>query len=85
MAIQTAQAVIERSFALNVTPARVLASSEGGVFIAYVNRDHMANIEIFNTGHIFAATTHRNSVNVWSVSTEDIDAAIERIRDHFKT
>ena len=83
LAILTAEEILRRSFALGVTPVRVLASAEGGVFIAYLQRNHMANIEVFNTGETFAAT-HRDGVNVWPVSAEDtadVDAALERIRE----
>ena len=79
--IETAKAILERSFALGLVPERILSSGEGGVFIAYARGTRMANIEIFNEGPAFAAT-HSGGISVWPIATEDrreIDAAIGRI------
>ncbi len=78
-----AQAILSRSHELNVLPARIVASAEGGVFLAFARAGRMANIEVFNEGVTYAAAPEGDAVMVWPVSPDDpadIDAAIARIR-----
>jgi hypothetical protein len=59
LAVETTKRLLDRSFSLNLLPERVLASAEGGVFLAYARGVQIANLEIFNNGLVFAAS-HRD-------------------------
>lgn len=64
-------------------PTRVVASSEGGIGICFVQGDKYADLECFNTGEIVAVSYRgMEEPHVWEVpiQTENITEAIDRIR-----
>ena len=67
-------------------PARLLPSSEGGIAISFVRGTFRAEIEVYNTGEIVAATyTPQDLPSVWELESSDaaIRTTIEQIRVHF--
>jgi hypothetical protein len=68
-----------------LAPARVLPSAEGGIAISFVAGDRRAEIEVYNTGEVVAATySSRGEPAVWELrDTEDaLKTAIASIRVH---
>lgn len=68
----------------NLPPTRVMASAEGGIGISFVEGESRAEIEVFNTGEVVAATyTSQSEPVVWEIGQgQSLEAAIERIRVH---
>ncbi len=69
----------------SLPPARLMASSEGGIAISFVEGDNRAEIEIYNTGEVAAATYSVHSEPVaWELSNTDsaLTHAITQIRVH---
>lgn len=57
-------------------PTRLMPSSEGGIAISFVEGDNRAEIEIYNTGQVAAATYSAHSEAVaWELS--DTDSALK--------
>lgn len=68
----------------NLAPKRLLPSAEGGVGISFVEGDNRAELEIFNSGEVVAATyTSQSEPVVWEIGTDQsLAVAIARIRVH---
>jgi hypothetical protein len=86
LSIDAARTVLARGFDLGLIASAILASAEGGVFVAFDGTgDRRANIECFNNGTAYAATVVGDSVSVFPVSTIDqtrLDSALQRISEH---
>jgi hypothetical protein len=82
----TAARILSLLVLLSLAPTRIVASSEGGVGICFVNEDRYADFECFNTGEILAVR-YRGTGEPYArdVSPEDeaIKTSIEQIRAHF--
>lgn len=66
-------------------PTRLLPSSEGGIAISFVEGDRRAEIEIYNSGEVAAATYSANSEPVvWELCNLDsaLKNSITEIRVH---
>lgn len=61
-AIQTAKGVLIQISEATASPARVVASAEGGVAICFVCGDKYADIECLNSGEILGVTTNRRDL-----------------------
>ena len=68
---------------LNLIPARIVPSSEGGVAIVLVRADKYADVECLNDGDVLAATYQGDEEpDVWQVIQPE--ATVKRIRQHFE-
>jgi hypothetical protein len=68
-----------------LAPARVMPSAEGGIAFSFVQGDRRAEVEVYNSGEIVAATySSRGEPAVWELrDTEDaLKIAISSIRAH---
>jgi hypothetical protein len=84
--VNAAKRILSLLKTMPVSPTRVVASSEGGVAICFVNEDCYADFECFNDGEILAVKYRgTDEPTVWEVTPADepIKAAIEQIRAHF--
>jgi hypothetical protein len=69
----------QRSF----VPTRVVPSAEGGVAVFFMRGDRYADIEFLNTGEVLAVTyVGKAEPDVWEITEEPLEPAVERIRKH---
>ena len=83
IARELAQKILRKLEAEALPPSRLLPSSEGGIAISFANEHGRAEIEIYNTGEIAAATySDQDDPIVWDIDGSDsgIAAAIGQIR-----
>lgn len=83
IARKLAQKMLLKLEAEALPPSRLLPSSEGGIAISFANENGRAEIEIYNSGEIAAATysLHEEPI-VWDLdgSNAGITTTIEQIR-----
>jgi len=68
-----------------LAPTRLMASSEGGIAISFVEGEKRAEIEIYNTGEVAAATYSRGGdATAWELDNTEpaLKHAITKIRVH---
>lgn len=80
-AIQKAREVLELSEVVQVEPAYVTASAEGGIAVCFKNDGRYADVECFNNGEVWALVSDRqSSASSWPLdSRRNIVSALLRI------
>lgn len=82
MAVNRARRVLDRLFAFNLKPSRVVASADGGVGLLFSGKERRyADIECLNTGEMLAVTSDRVSEpQVWTIGADSsLEDSITRI------
>lgn len=78
-----ASLVLSEMSYLDLAPASILPSVEGGIGITFRRNGKYADIECFNTGSIFAIQSDGNDLlSAWKVSPGEIREALTKIRDY---
>lgn len=87
IAVESAKLILEVLADLQLRPAGIDPSAEGGVCISFVSPERYGDIECLNSGEILAATsTNGEQTKVWTVgqagvvTVEKIGAAASVIR-----
>lgn len=84
LTIDRARAILHQLEAENLEPARVVASTEGGIGICFVDAENYADIECLNTEEILGVVSNRRDHPViWKIEPSAIGftEAARRIRD----
>lgn len=82
---ETSRAYAERLLAVlelsSLIPARVLPSAEGGIALTFVASRKRAEIEVYNSGEMVAATySDQDQLDVWEFAWTEAPATVAKIR-----
>jgi hypothetical protein len=71
-ALSCAEIVLSKFREYSIVPSSIVASTEGGVAICFVNGDKYADIECLNSGAILGVSSNRRDIPVaWEVEPTD--------------